>query len=64
MSYARLIRAILRAIVSAYKVWQMDEVVRSGKELYSCAGCGMALSEPCEHWLSMERSGDSTEGKV
>ena len=52
--YWRLLKSMARGIRRTYIVWQMQEVRRSGKELYSCATCGMARSEPCEHWLNMK----------
>ena len=58
MKYWRLLKTIWRGIVRSYGVWQMNEVVLAGKELYSCASCGMARTEPCEHWLDMMEAPD------
>jgi hypothetical protein len=50
MSYWRLIKAFWRSIPRTYVLWQMNEASDGGKTLYSCATCGMARTEPCEHW--------------
>lgn len=53
MKFWRLIKAFWRSISRTYVVWQMNEASAAGKELYSCAACGMARTEPCEHWQNM-----------
>jgi hypothetical protein len=61
MKWWRLLRAILRGIRRSFVVWQMNEVVSSGKNLYSCVACGLARSEPCEHWLSTSAESPSLD---
>ena len=52
-AYWRLLGSLLRGMRRSYILWQMNEASRSGRPLYSCVSCGMARTEPCEHWLHM-----------
>ncbi len=54
MKYLRLVRGIAHSIKRSFIVWQMNEATLAGKELWSCVSCGMARTEPCEHWLNMK----------
>ena len=60
MKFWRLLKHLMRMIRIGYGVWQMNEATRDGSELYSCATCGMARTEPCEHWQAM--IADSAQG--
>lgn len=53
MKLWRLIKAFWRSIPRTYVLWQMNEASDGGKTLYSCVTCGMARTEPCEHWHNM-----------
>lgn len=53
MKYLRLLKSVLRSIGRTYRVWQMNEVELSGRELHSCVECGMALDTPCIHERNM-----------
>jgi len=54
MKYWRLLQCLLRSFPRTYTVWKMNEIALAGGTLYSCATCGMARSQPCEHWRNME----------
>ena len=59
--YFRLAVALIRSVRRSYVVWQMNEASRDGYELYSCASCGMARTEPCEHWKNLMDRGEECE---
>ncbi len=54
MKYWRLACAFACGLRRSFIVWKMNEATRDGKELWSCVSCGMARTEPCEHWLNMK----------
>lgn len=58
MKYWRLIKRLVRGARRSYTVWRMNELELAGKDCYNCVSCGMAMSEPCEHWLNTEIGND------